>query len=532
MHLVLVSATFVLSAHLPCGQRRVIGRSMDADLTVEDSRVSRGHLAVVRAASGEITVEDLGSHNGTLLASTRLDPHCLTPWSPDEPCVLGRHVVWLEPESVRPRWVDEATFDEVVGRRSGAMRICEVRARVVSVSTETNDTGAVSIDASEDIESLLALRALLRHELARHGVTARDEAFVTRRGTGTLLVAVPATVSLATTDAPFVFEARSPAPTSASTPAKTSRSSPPPIAVGSASLDLGKVASSDATVLILGETGAGKEVMARALHERSPRATRRFVVVNCAAIAESLFEAELFGHEKGAFTGAIAPRPGYLESADGGTVLLDEIGELSRPLQAKLLRVFEDRSVQRVGSVSPRPIDVRFIAATHRDLAEDVSTGRFREDLYFRLCGVVVRVPPLRERKGELPRFAETLLSRLTPDSVRLSTATLDALLRHDWPGNVRELRAVLERALLLRSGASIDPEHLVFEYPAGRLSQAKAPTEAPPPVTDERRAKILAALETAHGNQTKAAVILGVSRRTLTNWLNELRIPRPRKGT
>ncbi len=276
-------------------------------------------------------------------------------------------------------------------------------------------------------------------------------------------------------------------------------------------------------VLLVGETGAGKEVVARALHAKSPRAERPFLVFHCAAVPETLLESEMFGHERGAFTGAVQARPGLFELAAGGTVFLDEIGELPASVQVKLLRVLEDRAFLRVGAVTPRPLDVRFIAATHRDLAAEVTSGRFRQDLYFRVNGATLRVPPLRERAAEIEPLARAFLAEAATGLGRvapaLSPEALDALRRRAWPGNVRELRHVIERAVLLAGEGPIAPKHLPTAEPT---------REAPP--RDDDRGRIEEALRACGGNQSRAAELLGISRRTLTKRLGALGMPRPIK--
>ncbi len=287
-------------------------------------------------------------------------------------------------------------------------------------------------------------------------------------------------------------------------------------------------ARSSLSVLVLGETGVGKDVIARAVHKGSPRAEKPFSALNCAAFAETLLESELFGHEKGAFTGAVRAQPGLFEAAAGGTVLLDEIGEMPASVQAKLLRVIEDRQVLRVGSRTPRFVDVRFVAATNRDLERDAAKGTFRQDLYFRVAGLTVTVPPLRARPSEILPLALTFarkaaaeLGSAAPPS--LSPEAQAALARHRWPGNVRELRNVIERAVVLCGGNTLRLSHL----PASLAGPAALPTFADDGASTERD-RIVAALQASAGNQSEAARRLGISRRTLVSRLSRYELPRP----
>jgi DNA-binding NtrC family response regulator len=318
---------------------------------------------------------------------------------------------------------------------------------------------------------------------------------------------------------------------------------------------LARVAPDDVSVLLLGETGVGKEVLAESIHRASPRASRPLLRLNCAAMSDSLFESELFGHEKGAFTGAVAQKVGLLESARGGTVFLDEIGELPLGLQSKLLRALEQRVVRRVGGRVELPIDVRFVSATNRDLEAESARGTFRSDLYFRLSGFTVRVPPLRQRLDELPELARSILASAAEErqlpAPKITAAALGALLAHPWPGNVRELKNVLVQALILSEGGAIDARDLPLDEmrararsladasPRSSAANEETALPAPPtssvdpslrPTREELRARIEAALQSTAGNQTEAARLLGVSRRTLIHRLEELGIARPRK--
>ena len=300
-----------------------------------------------------------------------------------------------------------------------------------------------------------------------------------------------------------------------------------------------RIAVGKLSVLILGETGVGKERFAERLHEMSPRRAAPFVRINCAAISEPLLEAELFGNEG-------TNKPGLIEHADGGTAFLNDVSELPQSLQVKLLRVLEDNAVRRIGSANPRNVDVRFIAATNKDLAAEVEAGRFRRDLYFRLAGASFTIPPLRERKDEVLPLAEQFIASAAGPLGRafaLSEEARNWLVQHDWPGNIRELRNACERAVLLATGSLIEKQHLTIDEPKRPPSRFRSPTTPPPgtltsdmptqvraTVAELEKQRILEALDKCAGNQTRAAELLGISRRTLINRLDEYGIARPRK--
>jgi two-component system, NtrC family, response regulator HydG len=289
-------------------------------------------------------------------------------------------------------------------------------------------------------------------------------------------------------------------------------------------LDLAqRVAKVESTALVTGESGVGKERIARLIHDESPRASRPFVGVNCGAVAETLLESELFGHARGAFTGADRERPGLFEAANGGTLFLDEVGEISPGMQVKLLRALQEKEVRRVGENRSRPVDVRVVAATNRDLAEEVSGGRFRKDLYYRLRVIELRVPPLRDRPDDILPLARVFLAETAKRMGRKLTGftprAADQLLRYEWPGNVREVQNAIEHAVALATGHRVDVEDLPEELrvamprprPAGRTH----------PLEDVEREYILAAVEAAGGNRTRAAAELGIGLATLKRKLH-----------
>jgi two-component system response regulator AtoC len=297
-----------------------------------------------------------------------------------------------------------------------------------------------------------------------------------------------------------------------------------------------RLAQGTINVLILGETGVGKERVAEAIHRASPRREAPFIRINCAALSETLLESELFGHERGAFTGAVAAKPGLFELADKGHMFLDEVGELSTSVQAKLLRVIETHEVTRVGGLRARSVDVRFLFATNRDLEHEVARGAFRADLFFRLKGAALEVPPLRQRSEEIIPLAESFLSRAA-EKMNLGirpTMTEEArgrLLAYSWPGNVRELRNVVERAVLLCTDDSIRGADLAPQLgpnAAARTADSRRPTQSAEPSIDERE-RIAQALQDCAGNQSRAAESLGMPRRTLVRKIAQLGLPRPR---
>lgn len=291
---------------------------------------------------------------------------------------------------------------------------------------------------------------------------------------------------------------------------------------------LARVAPSKASVLLLGESGTGKELLARAVHEASPRARKPLVVVDCASLTESLFESELFGHERGAFTGANQAKPGLVEAAHGGTLFLDEVGDIPLSMQVKLLRLLESGTHRRVGSTELRHTDLRIVAATHRDIEEMVAKGDFREDLYYRLSVFPIAVPPLRERHGDMALLAPALLERVAPQRrLRLSPAALAVLEGQAFRGNVRELRNLLERSALMCDGQILDAEHITLALSTGGAVRERVPELSPgvsvstlQAASDEQLRRLLSAHQ---GSRAELAAQLGMSERTLYRKLKSL---------
>ncbi|MGO8994795.1 MAG: sigma 54-interacting transcriptional regulator [Polyangiaceae bacterium] len=573
-------ALLVMSEHasaaaftLPEEGEVTIGRAEQCALRIDDSLLSRVHAAVLRSGD-DLMVVDRGSRNGTWLGSERLIPNQPRPLSLGDVIKLGKTSLALQfaggGTRLRRVWTHvyfEARLEEECARAGQGGQpfavarvhasataapvvektLLEVLRAIDVLATYTEgDYEAILVDTLPHVAN--ALGHEIEERLKREGVAAR--------------------VSLAC----YPQDGRTPE----SIVARLGNESESPggakdvVRTGAlARLDplVNKVAGSSISVLVLGETGVGKEVLARMLHERSPRRGGKLVCLNCASLSESLLESELFGHEKGAFTGALAAKAGLLESANGGTAFLDEVGEMPLSLQAKLLRVIEQREVLRVGALTPRPIDVRFVSATNRDLQREIALGRFRQDLFFRLNGFSIVIPPLRERVEEIEPLARHFVDLACKQSGRrrlgIADEALARLRSYEWPGNIRELKNVIDRAVLLCSGTLITADHVTREQMGRVVSPSvpvalegasiydgsfeptvstkvdipalarSAPTLPPAPVTaedDEDRARVIAALEKCAGNQTQAAKLLGVSRQTLVNRLEAYNLPRPRK--
>jgi two-component system response regulator AtoC len=587
-HGLLVIVNGVVSTHtLPeVGEVR-IGRARENDIQIIDASVSRVH-SIIRLDPSGTTIEDMNSANGTRVRGTTIEPGTRVPVALGEVMDLGSAMVMVQQRPIATKewriwahgYFEGRLEDECARATRSSTSFGLVRIRVTGDGDLVQQVLANALRADDvvglygpgDYEVLLVERpeadltwiiSALENAFDEVGIEARmGVALFPRDGRSA-----------------DVLEAK------AGSVARGASVEPPavgPIVVRSPVMRklhelLERVAPGEITVLILGDTGVGKEVMAEQVHRRSPRNAKPFLRLNCAALSESLLESELFGHERGAFTGAHQLKSGLLETAQGGTVFLDEIGELPMTMQVKLLRVLEERQVWRVGGIKPRPIDVRFVAATNRDLEQAVIDHKFRQDLYFRLAGVTLHIPPLRERTEEIEPLAREFtkaLSKPTRPAV-LTAEAIQLLLGYSWPGNIRELRNAIERAVLLAGDGPMLTQHFPVEKMKATISTpiSDAPLprnhRGPAPLADGRvprgqqhdalspgggddfddatssltlgeklrkqvqeveRQHIVDALTRCGGNQTRAARELGISRRTLISRLEAYNIPRPLK--
>lgn len=551
--MLLVGEHASIGAALREGRPLVIGRASPSDVVLDDRALSRTHARVVWR-EGALHVEDLGSTNGTFVdgarvASARVEPR--------QRLMLGSvearlHVTRFdgaasEPDSstlvdrLRGEILRGRTFDRPVCvlalRRSdsaqGGDRRLEALLRPVdfvqSVGAHVSLVVLAEVGAAQAPAWAERLASALGDAGARFGAAVfPDHADDADALVAAALDALRRSRSTTLTLASPSSAARRPPPDgspSDGAPRAIVLESPPMRALYET---VERAARTKLPVLILGETGAGKELVARALHERSPRAAGPFKAVNCASIPASLLESTLFGHEKGAFTGAAARSAGLFEQAEGGTVFLDEVGELPPAAQAALLRVLETKQLVRIGGTRDLTVDVRVVAATHRDLEAMVDAGSFRADLLYRLDALTLEVPPLRERVEDVIPLARLFLTRAreeweTPAS-HLDDAALDALCAHDWPGNVRQLKNVIERAAAMALGPSITVADLPRELReiASTPEPAAAPSTVARPLSERveafERQILREVLEQTGGNQSEAARILRIPRRTLAH--------------
>lgn len=499
------------------GVEMAVGRGEDCEISLDDTKASRRHL-ILRRAGAILTLQDLGSTNGTklngmrvgggerrlvggdvLLAGRTTFTVAATASTGVVPTERGR----LELELER---LDEATLAARLIRialpESASPGEMEKLALALNRVAVVEERGERRLAALVEEDDAAALHGALQHAMPSARVS---EARYPDQGQSVADLWLAATKG----DTPYV-------------PQGVCVADPSMVKVFRVAQ---RVAQTDTTVLITGETGAGKEVLAAQIHRISGRATKPYVRLNCASLPENLLSSELFGHERGAFTGADRRKIGYFEAANGGTLLLDEIGELSPSMQVKLLRVLESRTVLRLGGTTEIPIDVRVLCATHRDLPTEVKAGRFREDLYYRVSAFTLQVPPLRERPAEVGMLCELFLRQQAERAGRptptLSPEATTILRSHQWPGNVRELRNAIEHAFVLCDGDVVLPAHLPPALqepdPASVLpSDRPSSTNVKDRLAAIEHASIAQALEEENGNQTRAAKRLGMSRRAL----------------
>jgi two-component system, NtrC family, response regulator AtoC len=524
LSLLVVSAGTTLTFPLPAEGTVVIGRGDDADLQIREPWISRRHAAI--HIGGELRFEDLGGSNRARVRGATIPKGATISLAPGDVIELAstRLIVQHDAAAEPVRDWSHRYFEERLDAACAqAARFGLALAVVRVVLADPLDEASIrALSSPDDLVAAIG-RTELELALARKSAAELDAAIEQ------LLARVPARRSGI---ARYGVDGRSgPALVAAAGdrargPASLASG---PIIVEPAMRELiattERVAAGDIHVLVVGETGVGKELFAELVHRRSPRRGGPLVRINCAAVTETLLESELFGHEKGAFTGAVDARPGLLETAHGGTMFLDEVAELSPALQAKLLRVLEHPEVLRVGGRAPRPLDVRFVAATNRDLDAEVARGRFRADLYYRLAGVTIAIPPLRARPADLEplarSFAADAWQRLgRSGSPRFAPEALAALSAHAWPGNVRELRNTIERAVLLCDGDLIVREHLPVPWPGAPAATDEASAEPSSALRDDvqrlERSRIEDALARCKGNRTHAAKLLGIARNTL----------------
>ncbi len=554
--LIVGEATFATHPLPPAGDL-VIGRSEQAGLRIEEASISRRHAILHVGAA--LTVEDLGSANGTKVGGKEVAPGEPVPVSVGDVIEVGKVTLVVQPSAAgsRPRrvWTHgyfEARVEDECARseRTRALfAVLRVHAASGSPTADIHDVLTLAMRPAD----VIATYGPHEYELLLLDSEPEDSEKIAREITARLAtrdVHVTTGVACYPRDGRSAEELVALACHGVAGPRSERAQATQGVVIEDAAMRqlyklVERVAAGGITVLLLGETGVGKEILAEAVHRLSPRREKPFLRLNCAALTETLLESELFGHERGAFTGAVQQKAGLLESAQGGTVFLDEIGEMALSLQVKLLRVLEQREVMRVGGLKARAIDVRFIAATNRDLEAEVQRGGFRSDLFFRLNGVSLMIPPLRERVAEIEPLARSFVVEVAKESGRirvpkLTEAALALLKAYAWPGNIRELRNVMERAVLLAAGDEIRPEHLpVDKMTGGTLpSPARwaAGTLSPPgsglkgEIESIEHQRILDALAACAGNQTQAAKALGISRGTLVARLERFGLPRPRK--
>ncbi|WP_342378691.1 sigma 54-interacting transcriptional regulator [Myxococcus stipitatus] len=552
---------------LPAEGVVLVGRDDKADLKLKDESVSRRHARILVTEEGARVV-DLGSQNGTTLNGQHIEE--ARPLMSGDVVAFGAVVAVVRARH-RPmparraleaeRWMGQLREEVERALRYGrpltvlalALEAPSAAGREAVEAVLSTDAGPAEAAGWLDGEHLLWLLPEVSGEPGEEGLGERVEALLAaspraRVGAATCPsdgcdaeTLVAAARMAARTATAGGFASAVDGVTRLTLAERTVLVADPAMAQLYALLR--RLAASELPVLVCGETGAGKENAAFAVHHWSRRTAGPFVPVNCAALPEGLVESELFGHERGAFSGATATRVGFLESAQGGTVFLDEVGELPASAQAKLLRALESRRITRVGDTRERSIDIRVVAATHRDLEAEVAAGRFRQDLYFRLGAATVLLPPLRERPREVPMLARDFLERacaaLGRRELVLASGTLHALARHSWPGNVRELRNLMDYAAAAVTGDVVEPHHLPARMLGGKTSAQVPAAEVEPqepvaaqtarpriPLAQEirelERKRMIEALEASEGVQTRAAEMIGMPIRTFSFKLKQ----------
>lgn len=562
LSLLVIADGYVATHPLPDDGDLTIGRSKGVEINIDVAAISRRHA--ILHLGDPIRLEDLGSANGTRVRDRKLEPGEIVEVAPGDVIELGSTSILLQwrEASRRPRRV--WSHDTFEGRFEDECERVEATGGKLALVRMRVDAGA------ESVPELLATILRPGDVLGAYGPDDYEILLLDTDAAGAQQIANQldlrmrrAGIALRCGVAVFPGDGRSPEALMAracdalATPGKPARKpadvhpkgvgSPSSLLapVGPVSIDpairaldklVDRLAAGTINVLLLGETGVGKEVFAEKIHRRSPRADKPFLRLNCAALTEPLLESELFGYEKGAFTGATAAKPGLLETADGGTVFLDELADLPAALQAKLLRVLEDRAVMRVGALKPRAVDVRFVAATNRDLEVEMTRGAFRKDLFFRLSAATLMIPPLRERPSEIEPLAQLFVTQFARQLGRptpaITPGAMTMLASYDWPGNVRELRNMIERAVLLAGDEPITPDYLPIDKMRATLPPDDESVDLRARREQLERQVVIDALERAGGNQTLAARMLGIARRTLISRMHAYGLPRPRDGS
>jgi two-component system, NtrC family, response regulator AtoC len=507
---------------VPDGHTVLFGRAPECTVRIDDARASRQH-AELRRSGRDLAVIDLGSRNGTKINGRRIRGET-APIGGGDVIRIGPIEAIVATAETRVGATSSSRLERELARFAASPGARAILVRIVMDPEKSEGIGSLTellgpmavVEERGDGEYAALLEegdpAVVERVLAplrgRPGVQLATARFPDHGSTAAELWARVA--SRAGASPPALADTREGV-----------------VVADQAMVEVfqlaRKLAGVQTTVLILGETGVGKEVIAEQIHRWSARAQGPFVRLNCASLPETLLESELFGHERGAFTGADRRKIGYLEAAQDGTLFLDEIGELPLAVQVKLLNVLENREVRRLGGTQEHPIDVRVISATHRDLASEVSSGRFREDLYYRLSAFSLNVPPLRERRTEIPLIAEMFAResarRAGREPPELDASAAAALMRHPWPGNVRELRNAMEHAVVLADHGGISAEHLPESVRRREVALPSSPNAAgtvKDKLADLERRSIEEALGAEGGNQTRAARRLGMSRRAL----------------